>query len=156
MNSVFFHIPALMAAPETAGAAGAQGGGAGSLITTFITFGLVILVFYFLMIRPQNKKQKEAQKMLDNLKKGDKVVTIGGIRGNVISVKEQTVVVKVDENVKIEFSKSAIASVLESKERDEKEEQEDEKKKDKKASKKEALKIEEKEEPNEENDNETM
>ncbi len=147
MNSVFFHMPLLMGAPE-AGAAGSQGGPA-SLITTFLTFGLVIVVFYFFMIRPQNKKQKEAQRMLDNLKKGDKVVTIGGIRGTVLSVKEQTVIVKVDETTKIEFSKSAVSSVIEVKDKEEKEEKE------KKPSKKEALKLVEKEETSEESDKET-
>ena len=60
----------------------------------------------------QNKKQKETQKMIDALKKGDKIVTIGGIHGTISSTKEQTVIVKVDENTKIEFSRSAIASVI--------------------------------------------
>ena len=62
------------------------------------------------MSRPQNKKQKETQKMLDALKKGDKVVTIGGIHGVVSSVKDKTVIVKVDDNCKVEFTRSAIAS----------------------------------------------
>ncbi len=91
-----------------------QGGAAGgSMVTTFLTFGAVIAVFYFFIIRPQNKKQKETQKMLTELKKFDKVVTIGGIRGVVQSVKDTTVILKVDDNTKIEFSKSAIATVLE-------------------------------------------
>jgi len=87
-------------------------GGSGQMVTTFVTFGLVILIFYFLIIRPQNKKQKEAKKMLSALKKGDKVVSIGGIHGTVVSVKEQSTVVKVDDNTKLEFSKSAISSVV--------------------------------------------
>ncbi|WP_319415265.1 preprotein translocase subunit YajC [Marispirochaeta aestuarii] len=90
----------------------AQAGGSGQLMTTFVTFGLVILIFYFLIIRPQNKRQKEAKKMLDALKKGDRVASIGGIRGVVQSVKEDTVIVKVDDATKLEFSKNAIASVL--------------------------------------------
>ncbi len=90
----------------------AAAGGSGQMVTTFITFGLVILIFYFLIIRPQNKKQKEAKRMLEALKKGDKVVSIGGIHGTVVSVKDQTVVVKVDDNTKLEFTKSAIASVV--------------------------------------------
>jgi preprotein translocase subunit YajC len=88
----------------------------GSMVTTFLTFGLVILIFYFLIIRPQNKKKKETQRMLGALKKGDKVVSIGGIRGTVKSVKDQAVILKVDDNTKLEFSKSAIATVLEQKE----------------------------------------
>ena len=85
---------------------------AGSMITTFVTFGLIILIFYFLIIRPQKKRDKEAQAMIEALKKGDKVVTIGGIHGTVITVKEHTVVIKVDDNARIEFSKSAVSSVL--------------------------------------------
>ena len=82
------------------------------MVTTFITFGLVILIFYFLIIRPQNTKQKKAKEMLKSLKKGDKVVTIGGIHGTVVAVKEQTTVVKVDDNTKLELTKSAVASVV--------------------------------------------
>jgi len=110
MNSVVQSLPLLMGAPEAGGAAG---GGGGQLVTTFVTFGLVIVVFYFLIIRPQNKKQRQTKDMLAQLKKGDKVATVGGIRGVVVSVKDQVVVVKVDENTKLEFSKSAISTVLE-------------------------------------------
>jgi preprotein translocase subunit YajC len=83
----------------------------GSLVSTIVTFGLVFVIFYFLIIRPQNKKQKQMQQMIAGVKKGDKVVTIGGIHGVVASVKESTVVVKVDDGTRIEFSKSAISSV---------------------------------------------
>lgn len=83
----------------------------GQMVSTLVTFGLVFVVFYFLIIRPQNKKQKETQNMIAAVKKGDKIVTIGGVHGTVHSVKEGTVVVKVDDDCKIEFSKSAIASV---------------------------------------------
>lgn len=101
---LFGNLPLLQAANQ-----------GGQLFTTFITFGLVILIFYFMIIRPQNKKQKDAAKMLEALKRGDKVVTIGGIRGVIHSVKEQTIVLKVDENVKIEFSKSAVSALAEPK-----------------------------------------
>ncbi len=91
----------------------AQGGnGTMQMVSTLVTFGLVFVVFYFLIIRPQNKKQKEMQKMIEAVKKGDKIVTIGGVHGTVHSVKEGTVVIKVDDDCKIEFSKSAIASVV--------------------------------------------
>ncbi|MDR0553432.1 MAG: preprotein translocase subunit YajC [Treponema sp.] len=86
--------------------------GAGSFVTTLIPFVLIIAIFYFLIIRPQNKKQKETQKMLSALKKGDKIVTIGGVHGVIQSVKESSVIVKVDENTKMEFSRSAISSVV--------------------------------------------
>lgn len=88
------------------------GGASGSMVTTFITFGLVIAVFYFFILRPQNKKQKDSQKMINEIKKYDKVVTIGGIRGVVQAVKDGTIILKVDDNTKIEFTKSAVAAVL--------------------------------------------
>jgi len=113
-------------------AAAGQASAGGQLITMVVTFGLIILVFYFLVLRPQNKKQKETQKMLAAVKKGDRVVTIGGIRGVVASVKEDSVVLKVDDNTKIEFNKSAISQVLELR----KEEKEEEKGKEESVQKK--------------------
>lgn len=68
-------------------------------------------VFYFLLIRPQQKKQKEHQQLVTSVKTGDKVTTAGGIHGIVANVKETTFLVKVADNVKIEFDKSAITSV---------------------------------------------
>ncbi|WP_296013260.1 preprotein translocase subunit YajC [uncultured Treponema sp.] len=88
----------------------AMGGGFGM----FLPLILIIGIMYFFMIRPQNKKQKELQKMLDALQKGDKVITIGGIHGTVSSVKKDlnVVTIRVDENTKIEFNRSAIATVV--------------------------------------------
>ena len=106
MISQLTALPVLMGAPAGGGAQ------AGSMATTFITFGLIIEIFYFLIIRPQKKKERQTKEMLSALKKGDKVVSIGGIRGTVLAVREATIVVKVDDNTKIEFSKGAIASVL--------------------------------------------
>ena len=83
----------------------------GSMMTTMITFVLIILIFYFLMIRPQKKRDKEAKAMLAAMKKGDKVVTIGGIHGTVVMVKDNTVIIKVDDSARIEFNKSAISTV---------------------------------------------
>ena len=93
-----------------AGSAGSMST-SGGLLGTFIPFLLIIVIFYLFLIRPQNKKQKETQKMLDALKKGDKVITIGGIHGTVSSVKENTVIVKVDDDCKLEFNRTAISSV---------------------------------------------
>lgn len=70
-----------------------------------------IAIFYFLIIRPQNKRQKETEKMLNEIKKGDPVVTIGGCHGTVYSVDGDTVVIKVDDNTKLKFNKSAVATV---------------------------------------------
>ncbi len=111
MNSFARFIPLLLGAPATDG--GSAAGGSGQLFTTFITFGLVILIFYFLIIRPQSKRQKETKRMLEALKKGDKVATVGGIRGTVLSVKDDSIVVKVDANTKLEFTKSSVSQVLE-------------------------------------------
>jgi len=93
----------------------AAGSSSGQMVSTLVTFGLVFVVFYFLIIRPQNKKQKEMKKMIEAVKKGDRIVTIGGIHGTVHAVKEGTVVVKVDDDCRIEFSKSAVATVSASK-----------------------------------------
>jgi preprotein translocase subunit YajC len=93
---------------------GAPAGGSGDPKATLMSFApivAIIAIFYFLIIRPQNKKQKETKRMLDELKKGDRVVSIGGIHGVIQSVRESSVVIKVDESTKIEFSRSAIASV---------------------------------------------
>ncbi|MBO4402518.1 MAG: preprotein translocase subunit YajC [Bacteroidales bacterium] len=86
-------------------AAPKKGGGLSSLI--FIV--LLILVFYFFMIRPQSKQNKEQQKFRDSLKKGDKIVTIGGIHGKIAEVNDTTVDVEVENGVKITFEKSAIS-----------------------------------------------
>ena len=104
-------FPLLMGMPS--GGSGGSSGGSGQLVTTIITFGLVILIFYFLIIRPQSRKQKETKRMLSEIKKGDKVATSGGMRGTVQTVSEETVVLKVDDNTKLEFSKSAISNVIE-------------------------------------------
>lgn len=94
---------------QTGGAPSASG--PMGILTSVVPFVAIIGIFYFFLIRPQNKKQKETEKMLAALKKGDKVVTIGGIHGVVSSVKEKTVVVKVDDNCKMEFSRSAISGI---------------------------------------------
>jgi preprotein translocase subunit YajC len=94
----------LMAAPE-------GGSSGGSAILQFVPFIAIIAIFYFLIIRPQNKKQKETQRMLGALKKGDRVITIGGIHGVIQTVREHSVILKVDDNVKLEFNRSAISNV---------------------------------------------
>ena len=90
----------------------AQQAGTGSLLISMLPILLIFVIFYFFIIRPQNKKQKETDRMIAALKKGDKVVTIGGIHGTVVQTKEKTVIVKVDDNAKLEFLRSAIATVV--------------------------------------------
>ncbi|MBX2979202.1 MAG: preprotein translocase subunit YajC [Flavobacteriales bacterium] len=75
----------------------------------WIMMGLLMVVFYFFMIRPQQKKAKDAKKFRESLQKGAKVVTIGGLHGKVAEVNESTVLLEVDGNVKLRFEKSAIA-----------------------------------------------
>jgi len=72
---------------------------------------LIFFIFYFLIIRPQKSKEREHKKMLENLSKNDEVVTSGGIHGTVVNVKDKTVMLRVDDNVKLEVEKSCIAYV---------------------------------------------
>ena len=83
----------------------AQGGSQWSI---WIMLALIFVVMWFFMIRPQRKQQKELQNFRDSLKKGDKVVTIGGIYGTVCEIKEGSVLIEVDNNVKIRVSKQAL------------------------------------------------
>ena len=82
----------------------------GSGYSGLIMIVLIFVVFWLFFIRPQNKKQKEEQKFREALQKGDDIVTIGGIHGKIVDVKETTVLVSVDSNVKIEVEKSAIVA----------------------------------------------
>ncbi len=86
--------------------------GAPSPLVTFLPLILIFLVFYFFLIRPQKKKEEQRQKMIAALKKGDKVVTIGGIHGTVTQVDETSLLLQVDTNTKLRVEKSAIATVL--------------------------------------------
>ena len=81
---------------------GAQG------MQSLVMLGLMVLVFYFFMIRPQMKKQKELKKFRENLKPGDKVVTIGGIHGKILEIADSTILIQ-SEGTKIRFEKSAVS-----------------------------------------------
>lgn len=81
-------------------------------LAALIPFIPILIIFYFLLIRPQQKKQKEFQKMLGQLKKNDKVVTVGGIHGVILGVKEHAITVKIADNVKVEMDKSGVARVV--------------------------------------------
>jgi len=87
------------------GSPGAAGGG----LTALMPLILIFVIFYFLLIRPQQKKQREHRQMLDRLSKGDKVVTSGGIHGTIDKIKENTVILKIADNMRIVVTKSAIA-----------------------------------------------
>lgn len=81
-----------------------------------IPFACIAVIFYFLIIRPQSKRQKEQESMVKALKTGDKVVTSGGIHGLIANVKETTVILKIADNVKIEVDKIAVVAVSKDKE----------------------------------------
>jgi len=91
-----------------------QNGGEGSGIFGLLPFILIFVIFYLLLIRPQMKQQKKKQAMVKSLKKGDKVVTVGGLHGTIEGVrdKDEVLVLKVADNVKVRVSRSAIASQL--------------------------------------------
>jgi preprotein translocase subunit YajC len=78
----------------------------------FLPLILVFLIFYFLILRPQSKRQRELAKMIGDLKRGDRVVTSGGALGDVVDVKDDTAILKVADNVKMEFTKQSIVSVV--------------------------------------------
>ena len=94
-------------------AAPVQAGAETSPIHFLIMMSLVLVVFYFLLIRPQQNKQKELQKTIANLKKGDRVVTVGGVIGTITSIQNDYVVLKVgdNENTKMEVLKSAVSGL---------------------------------------------
>ena len=83
-----------------------------SPFSQFIPFILIFVIFYFLLIRPQKQKQKKLQLQVDAMRPGDKVITAGGIHGLITGIKKLSVTVKVDNNTKIQFEKSAIATVI--------------------------------------------
>lgn len=86
-----------------------QAGQDGGLLPQLLMFGAIILVFYFFMIRPQQKKAKDQKKFREELSKGMNVVTIGGLHGRLVAMEDDTVVVEVDKGVRLTFEKSAIS-----------------------------------------------
>ncbi len=90
-----------------------QGGeGGGGMVSTIIMFGAIFLIFYFMIIRPQQKKAKDRTRLLSNLEKGDKVVTSGGIHGIIAGLDEKTLLLQVSDNLKIKVDRSAIGQVI--------------------------------------------
>jgi preprotein translocase subunit YajC len=81
----------------------------------FVPMILIFLIFYFLVFRPQKKEQKEKQQLRERLKKNDEVITVGGIHGTVVLTKDKTVVLRVDDNTKIEFDRESIVTLVKSK-----------------------------------------
>jgi preprotein translocase subunit YajC len=96
-----------------------KGDGGSNWWTTFALLAVLFVVFYMLMIRPQQKQRREQQAMIESIKRGDKVVTIGGIHGRIEGIKDDTVTLKIAEGVKIDVSKPSIARVKERKDEEE-------------------------------------
>jgi len=93
---------------QSAAGGGVQGNDPRAMLFNFLPLILVFVIFYFLILRPQTQKQKETAKMIENLKKGDRVVSSGGIYGEVVEVKPDTLILRVADNVKMEFAKNAV------------------------------------------------
>ena len=85
-----------------------EGGGGGGM-SMLIMLGAIILVFYFFMIRPQQKKQKQMQDFREALKRGDKIITIGGIHGKITDVQDNTFIIEVEDGTKLRIEKAAVA-----------------------------------------------
>jgi preprotein translocase subunit YajC len=99
----------MILAQAQTGSPGPMGGGG---VGFFVPLIFIFIIMYFVMIRPQKKRQEQQQKLIGSLKTGDRVVTNAGIHGLIANVKETTVLVKVADNVKIEIDKSAVTNVL--------------------------------------------
>jgi preprotein translocase subunit YajC len=87
------------------------GGGAGSSLITMVPMIAIFAIFYFLLVAPMRKRQRSLQQLVENLKKGDRVVTTGGLYGEIAAVDGPTVILKVADNVKLKVAKSAIAGL---------------------------------------------
>jgi preprotein translocase subunit YajC len=111
--TLFFLIAQAVAttASESSSAVATPSAAGPALLNQLVLFAFIIGIFYFLMIRPQQKKQREHLRLLQSLKTGDKVVMTSGIHGMISNVKEKTILLKVADNVKIEFDKSNVALV---------------------------------------------
>lgn len=103
--------PLILAMPGAPG--GGEGGGGGGGLGMFLPMIIIFAIFYIMMIRPQQRKEKERRLMIDNVKSGDRVMFSGGIFGTVTNAKNaQTLVVKIADNVKVEIARGAVARVL--------------------------------------------
>ena len=107
--SLFFPDVAWAMAPSPGGV----GGGGSQLMPTLVMFGAMFAIFYFLMIRPQQKQKQERERMLSAIKRGDKVVTTSGMFGPVTTLTDKTITLRVADQVKLEFERGAIGRVVE-------------------------------------------
>jgi preprotein translocase subunit YajC len=89
-----------------------QGDSTTGLLGSLLPFLLIILVFYFLILRPQQKRQKERQRLLESIKKGDKIITSGGMHGVVEGLDDKTVLIKIADNTKVKVERSAVTTII--------------------------------------------
>ncbi|MCK4304268.1 MAG: preprotein translocase subunit YajC [Candidatus Eisenbacteria sp.] len=98
------------------GAPPGEGGQQGNPLTMLVPFVLIFVIFYLLIIRPQQKRQKSHQQMLDSVKNGDRVITTGGLIGNVVGIKEEdgvkVLVLKIAEDTKVEISRGHLQQII--------------------------------------------
>ncbi|MGO4538131.1 preprotein translocase subunit YajC [Paenibacillus sp. YIM B09110] len=90
----------------------ADAGGGTNILGMIWPFLLMFAVFYFLLIRPQQKKQKQRSSMLNQIKKGDKITTIGGLHGTVVELTDDTVIIRVNDTTKMTFERSAVNTIV--------------------------------------------
>jgi preprotein translocase subunit YajC len=98
----------------------AQQDGGGGMLSTIVMFALIILIFYFMILRPQQKRQKERETLLSSMKKGDKVITVGGTHGTIVGMEDKTVLLQIADNVKVKYEKSSISTITRSADGEEK------------------------------------
>ena len=96
-----------MTPPSGAGDSTGMGG-----LSTIIMFGSIIVIFYFMIYRPQKKRQKEREDVISKMEKGDKVITSSGIHGTISQLEETTILVQVSDNTKLRFEKAAVTQVV--------------------------------------------
>lgn len=94
-----------------AGPPGGQGG-AGAVVTQVVFFAAIFAIFYFLLIRPQQRQRRERERLLSALRRGDRVVTTSGLHGTITNLSDQTVTLRVADQVKLEFDRSAVGRVV--------------------------------------------
>ncbi|MDQ6990727.1 MAG: preprotein translocase subunit YajC [Mariprofundaceae bacterium] len=109
MRSIFISMAAVIASTSPALAADAAGSSSG--FTQLIPLVVIMVIFYFLLIRPQQKRAKEHRNMVESLKKGDKVLTNGGIHGTIMDVKEGFLKVEIAEGVRVKMQRDAVAAL---------------------------------------------
>lgn len=105
------NLQAFLAMAPPAQSSGNPNAGA-AMVMNLVFIGLIMVVFYFLLIRPQQQRQKKHQQMIETLKKGDRVLTAGGLYVTVLNVKEDRIVGTIGEDVKIEIAKAYVAGVV--------------------------------------------